>query len=401
MRPAGDGVWETDLTDPRLSSFLAFDHRPYMFRIVKDDGRVAYRTDLYSRCQIGRGTTNPANLGKGQTFSGRREDLDGSVSCSVVVDPQWVTAHFRNSDWPETEWTAEQDFWKQEFDPQRPLPTRIEDLVIYEMHIGGLGAGKTEPDGTPVPGDLADAMGMLDYLVDLGVNAVELMPLSQFEGWATWGYGTSHYCAVEFSGGGRDEFKYFVRECHRGGIAVILDVVYNHYNPDGERAEWGYDSDDPERNIYYWYEGSPANYPDHRRVPRQRFQRLGAPFQRTMRPAAVHLQRGGSGAGVPRRRIPRGPDHLDPLLQHTACRRPPGRRRQRVRREIPARTDPHTSPGQAARFPSSRTTPAGKRQEKWRTTNDQDDPVLRVGMGLLGRGARRPLRRAHRPRLPD
>ena len=130
------------------------------------------------------------------------------------------------------------------------------------MHIGGLGAGKTEPDGTPVPGDLADAMGMLDYLVDLGVNAVELMPLSQFEGWATWGYGTSHYCAVEFSGGGRDEFKYFVRECHRGGIAVILDVVYNHYNPDGERAEWGYDSDDPERNIYYWYEGSPANYPE-------------------------------------------------------------------------------------------------------------------------------------------
>jgi len=51
-----------------------------------------------------------------------------------------------------------------------------------------------------------------------------------------------------------------VRECHRRGIAVILDVVYNHYNPDGERAEWAYDSDDPERNIYYWYQGSPADY---------------------------------------------------------------------------------------------------------------------------------------------
>ena len=262
MRPAGDGVWETDLTDPQLSSFLGFDHRPYMFRIVKDDGRVAYRTDLYSRCQIGRGNTNPASLAEGQTFSGRREDLDGSVSCSVVVDPQWVTAHFRNSDWPENEWTTEQDFWKHEFDPQRPVPTRLEDLVIYEMHIGGLGAGKTEPDGTPVPGDIADAIGMLDYLVDLGVNAVEIMPLAQFEGWATWGYGTSHYFAVEFSGGGRDEFKYFVRECHQRGIAVILDVVYNHYNPDGERAEWAYDSDDPERNIYYWYQGSPADYPE-------------------------------------------------------------------------------------------------------------------------------------------
>ena len=92
----------------------------------------------------------------------------------MVVDPQWVTAHFRNSDWPENEWTAEQDFWNHEFDPQRPVPTRLEDLVIYEMHIGGLGAGKTEPDGTPVPGDIGDAIGMLDYLVDLGVNAVEM-----------------------------------------------------------------------------------------------------------------------------------------------------------------------------------------------------------------------------------
>ena len=262
MWPVGGGVWETDLSDPRLSSFLGFDHHPYMFRVVKDDGRIAYRTDLYSRCQIGRGTKNPAKLGPGQTFSGRREDLDGSVSCSVVVDPGWVSAHFRDADWPETRWTAEADFWEREFDPQRPVPTRLEDLVIYEMHVGGLGAGKTEPDGTPVPGDLADAIAMLDYLVDLGVNAVELMPLAQFEGWATWGYGTSHYFAIEFSGGGRDEFKYFVRQCHRRGIAVILDVVYNHYNPDAERAEWAYDSDDPARNIYYWYEGSPADYPD-------------------------------------------------------------------------------------------------------------------------------------------
>jgi 1,4-alpha-glucan branching enzyme len=262
MRPAGEGVWETDLTAPQLSSFLRCDHRPYMFRIVKDDGRVAYRTDLYSRCQIGRGNTNPAKLAPGQSFSGRREDLDGSVSCSVVVDPEWVTTHFRNAEWPETEWTREQDFWKHEFDPQRPIPTRLEDLVIYEMHIGGLGAGRTEPDGTLVPGDLGDARGMLDYLVDLGVNAVELMPLAQVEGWASWGYGTSHYFAIEFSGGGRDEFKHFVRDCHRRGIAVILDVVYNHYNPDAERSEWAYDSDNPERNIYYWYQGSPADYPD-------------------------------------------------------------------------------------------------------------------------------------------
>ncbi len=48
--------------------------------------------------------------------------------------------------------------------------------------------------------------------------------------------------------------------CHRNGIAVILDVVYNHYTFDAERAEWAYDSNAPENNIYYWYEGRPTDY---------------------------------------------------------------------------------------------------------------------------------------------
>jgi 1,4-alpha-glucan branching enzyme len=54
--------------------------------------------------------------------------------------------------------------------------------------------------------------------------------------------------------------KRFVRECHRYGIAVILDVVYNHYSGSGERAQWQYDSDAPERNVWYWYEGQPGDY---------------------------------------------------------------------------------------------------------------------------------------------
>ncbi|HEY9662113.1 MAG TPA: alpha-amylase family glycosyl hydrolase, partial [Allocoleopsis sp.] len=58
----------------------------------------------------------------------------------------------------------------------------------------------------------------------------------------------------------RDQLKHFIRACHRNGIAVILDVVYNHYDQDGERAEWAYDSNLPEHNIYYWYEGNSADY---------------------------------------------------------------------------------------------------------------------------------------------
>jgi 1,4-alpha-glucan branching enzyme len=189
-------------------------------------------------------------------WDGNRQSLDGTKSCSVIVDPERVTAQFSSETFPETQWLSEEDFWRDEFDPARPVPARLEDLVIYELHVDGLGAGRS-PRGT-----LQDAMELLPYLRDLGVNAVELMPLAEYEGWTNWGYGNSHYLAIEYAGGGRDQFKYFVRECHRQGIAVIMDVVYNHYTHDAERAEWAYDSNAPERNMYYWYEGQPSDYPN-------------------------------------------------------------------------------------------------------------------------------------------
>jgi 1,4-alpha-glucan branching enzyme len=258
MNQDGDGVWAADGTvAPELADFATFDHQPYMYRITRDDGSVAYRTDLYSRCQIGSGRVDPA---RDSSWSGRRFDVDGTKSCSVVIDPDNVCRPFRQVDpqgepvWPETDWVSEQSFWENEFDPNRPLPTRLQDLVIYELHVDGLGLGRHER------GLLEDAVDLLDYLVDLGINCVELMPTSEFEGWSGWGYGTSHYLAVEYAAGGRDQFKHFVRECHRRGIAVLLDVVYNHYTHDGERAQWAYDSTAPERNIYYWYEGRPDDY---------------------------------------------------------------------------------------------------------------------------------------------
>jgi 1,4-alpha-glucan branching enzyme len=255
MQRGGSGIWTTSLTgSPELAGFRDFDHTPYMFRITKEDGSIAYRTDLYSRCQIGSGGINPEI---DPSFRGRRQDLDGSKSCSVVVDPEQVTALFNEGVWPETQWLSSDEFWRDELDPNHPLPTRLEDLVIYELHVDGLGLDRNAPDGT-----LEDAMRLLDYLSDLGVNAIELMPMSEFQDRAGWGYSTSHYFAIEFSGGGRDQFKHFVRECHRRGLAVILDVVYNHYTFDSERAEWAYDSNAPEHNIYYWYEGRASDYPN-------------------------------------------------------------------------------------------------------------------------------------------
>lgn len=248
-----DGIWQTDLSiSPELADFARFDHQPYMFRIVKDDGQVAYRTDLYARCQIGKGNFDP----KGQHYLDKYTELDGTKSCSVVIDPDTVTKQFPEASFSELKFVPQEIFWQNEFNPDRPLPQKVEDLVIYELHLGALGYGKDRP------GNFQDAIELLPYWVKLGVNAIELLPLSEFRDKVNWGYETSHYHALEYSAGGRDQLKHFVRECHRNGIAVILDVVYNHYNPDGERAEWAYDSNAPERNIYYWYEGQSSDYAD-------------------------------------------------------------------------------------------------------------------------------------------
>jgi 1,4-alpha-glucan branching enzyme len=250
------GVWETGVEGPGALAFERLRFQPYMFRLTLADGRIVYRTDLYSRCQIGRGTFNP----RGRPYTGRREGVNATVSCSVVVDPDQVTKHFSEPRWPEREFLSEEEFWRDEYRPERPVPSRVEELVIYELHVGALGFGK-EGAGT-----LEDAMALLDYLEELGVNAVELLPMSEFGGLPNWGYATTHYLAIEYAGGGRDQLKHFVRECHRRGIAVIMDVVYNHYHPDADRAEWMYDSNSHPDNLYYFYEGRPEDYPDYERV---------------------------------------------------------------------------------------------------------------------------------------
>jgi 1,4-alpha-glucan branching enzyme len=101
------------------------------------------------------------------------------------------------------------------------------ELVVYEMHVGTFNA----PRSTEQPGTFATAVERLEHLADLGVNAVELMPVAEFEGSRSWGYNPSHLFAVEIAYGGPRAFKAFIKECHRHGIAVILDVVYNHLGP--------------------------------------------------------------------------------------------------------------------------------------------------------------------------
>lgn len=247
-----DDVWSAGPAQYEvLRNFERLVGAPYMYRIKKQGGTVAYRTDLYSRAQIGCGNVNPA----GQPYTGEASALDGVVSCSLVVDTERVAASLEQAGKANAETISEDEFWRDEFRHSTPFPHRIDEMVIYELHVGSLGFGHEGP------GTFDDALAFLDYLTELGVNAVELLPIAEASGNNTWGYGNSHHFAIESSAGGRDKFRHFVRACHRRGIAVIVDVVYNHYVPNGERAQWHYDSDIDANNIYYWYEGNASDYP--------------------------------------------------------------------------------------------------------------------------------------------
>lgn len=99
----------------------------------------------------------------------------------------------------------------------------LSEMIMYEIHVGTF-----TQEGT-----FDAAIRMIPYLKDLGVNALEIMPVAQFPGERNWGYDGAHPFAVQNSYGGSQGLKRLVNECHKAGIAVILDVVYNHLGPEG------------------------------------------------------------------------------------------------------------------------------------------------------------------------
>ena len=105
----------------------------------------------------------------------------------------------------------------------------LHGAVIYELHVGTF-----TPDGT-----LDAAIPRLEYLRDLGVTAVELMPLASFPGERGWGYDGIGLFAVHEPYGGPDALKRFVNAAHGLGLAVLLDVVYNHVGPGNRLSSFG------------------------------------------------------------------------------------------------------------------------------------------------------------------
>jgi 1,4-alpha-glucan branching enzyme len=128
-------------------------------------------------------------------------------------------------------------------------PPTFNKQIIYEMHVGTF----NRPDPSS-PGTFETAMAKLDYLSELGVNMVELMPISTMANDRGWGYATDYIYAVESLYGGRRQFLEFVKKAHQKGIGVILDVVYNHFGPDGALDLWQFDgwNQDGHGGIYFY-----------------------------------------------------------------------------------------------------------------------------------------------------
>jgi maltooligosyltrehalose trehalohydrolase len=103
----------------------------------------------------------------------------------------------------------------------RGMPLR--GAVLYELHVGTFTPG----------GTFASAIEKLPHLVDLGVDAVELMPVHEFPGGRGWGYDCVNLFAPHHAYGGPEGLKRFVDACHSHGLGVVVDVVYNHFGPSG------------------------------------------------------------------------------------------------------------------------------------------------------------------------
>jgi maltooligosyltrehalose trehalohydrolase len=103
----------------------------------------------------------------------------------------------------------------------RGLP--LSDYILYELHVGTF-----TPEGT-----FEGVLSRLPYLKDLGITAVEIMPVAEFPGGRNWGYDGVHLYAPQSTYGGPDGLKALVDACHRQSLAVVLDVVYNHLGPEG------------------------------------------------------------------------------------------------------------------------------------------------------------------------
>lgn len=187
-----------------------------------EDGEHPYKFDVVSKSFFAEGETLRVADPRALRIT---EDADEN-SVVVVKNGQRVDVEY---DWQHND---------------VPLPQNHE-LVIYEMHIGDFSGGPGDDQEGP-KGRFADAIEKLDYLAELGINAVELMPVNEYPGSYSWGYNPRSLFAVENGYGTPEDLCRFVDECHARGIRVLYDGVFNHTDGEAPLTKIDYT---------YWYHG--------------------------------------------------------------------------------------------------------------------------------------------------
>lgn len=133
--------------------------------------------------------------------------------------------------------------WKHD---DKPLPADRE-LVIYELHVGDFSGGEADPFAR---GQYIHVIEKLDYLCDLGINALELMPVKEYPGDHSWGYNPRYFFATESSYGPTEDLKRLIDECHARSIRVFMDGIFNHSEAESPLTQIDHD---------YWYHHSPRD----------------------------------------------------------------------------------------------------------------------------------------------
>jgi 1,4-alpha-glucan branching enzyme len=155
------------------------------------------------------------------------DEQERSYLCVKDGKRQWVDYQWRHDD--------------------NPLPTN-DKLIIYELHVGDFSGGLGDKVSPRTKGRFRGVIEKLDYLTDLGITAVELMPVKEFPG-KSWGYNLRSLFAVDSSYGSPSDLCELVDECHARGIRVISDGVYNHAEADAPLAKIDYE--------YWFYKENP------------------------------------------------------------------------------------------------------------------------------------------------
>jgi 1,4-alpha-glucan branching enzyme len=217
----GNGFWSADLDG-------ASSGQEYKFLVTTAQGVTLWRNDPYALV------------------------VTSSVGNSVISDQSYA--------WQSTGYGAPS--WNE--------------LVIYELHVGSFAFDVRSASGR---GDFKTVVDRLDYLRDLGVNAIQLMPSDQFPGDVSWGYNPSDLFAIESNYGGPNALRRLVDAAHARGLAVLFDVVYNHLGPT-DLDLWRFDgwSENGGGGVYFyndWRAATPwgATRPDYGRGEVRQFVR--------------------------------------------------------------------------------------------------------------------------------